>query len=87
MIKSYVYLSVILWYPNLQISSVQFTVLFVRLFIEYSIPQTFTVYQTLAISLLAMFFVKFSSLFGHNSTFCWVGEQFYIVLNRVPCEN
>ena len=57
--KSYVYLSVILWYPNLQISSVQFSEFFVRLFIEYSIPQTFRVYQTIAISLLAVFFVKF----------------------------
>ena len=52
-IKSYVYFSVILWYPTLQVSSVQFTVLFIRLFIEYSFPQTFRVYQTLAISLLA----------------------------------
>ena len=38
-IKSYVHLSVILWYPNLQVSSVQFTILFIGLFIKYSIPQ------------------------------------------------
>ena len=56
---------------------VQFTVFFIQLFIEYSFPQTFTVYQTLAISLLAMFFGEFLSLFGHNSTFCWEGGQFY----------
>ena len=53
-IKSYVYLSVIFWYPNLQDSSVQFSVFVTGLFIEFSIPQTFTVYQTLAISLLAI---------------------------------
>ena len=77
-IKSYVYLSVILWYPNLQVSSVQFSIFFIGLFIKYSIPQTFTVYQTLAISLLAVFFGQVFEIFGHNSTFCQVGRQFYI---------
>ena len=47
-----------------KVSFVQFTVLFVGLFIEYFIPKTFTVYQTFAISPLAMFFVEFLSLFG-----------------------
>ena len=42
-----------------------------------SIPsQTFTVYKNIAISLLAMFFVKLVSLFGHNSTFYQVGDSF-----------
>ena len=48
--------------PNLQVSSVQFTVFFIRLFIEYSFPQTFTVYQNIAISLLAMFGELFTGL-------------------------
>ena len=54
-----------------------------KLFIEYSIPQRFTVYQTLVISLLAMFFVRFLSLFGHNSTFCQLGGQFYVDWNSL----
>ena len=58
-IRSYVYLSVIPWYPTLQVSFVLFTVLYSSFFIKYSIPQTFTVYQILAISLLAMFLVSF----------------------------
>ena len=43
-------------------------------FIGYSIPQTFTVYQTLAISLLAMFFGKFLGFLGLNSILCWLGS-------------
>ena len=58
-IKSYVYLSVILWYPTLQISFALSTVLNSSFFVGYSFPQTFTVYQTLAISLLAVFLVSF----------------------------
>ena len=34
-----------------------------QIFGGYTIPQTFTVYQTLAISLLAMFFAKFWGFF------------------------
>ena len=44
---------------TLQVSFVLFTVLHSGIFVGYSIPQTFTVYQTLAISLLAMFFDKY----------------------------
>ena len=40
-------------------------------------PQTFTVYQTLAISLLAMLFGEFLSFFGHNSTFARWGTVSY----------
>ena len=58
-IKSYVYLSVILWYPTLQVSSGQFTVFDSSFYAVYSIPQTFKVYQTLAIFLLAIFFAMF----------------------------
>ena len=58
-IKSYVYFSVILWYPNLQVSSVQFTVFFIWLLNEYFFPQTYTVYQNIAISLLAMLLVSY----------------------------
>ena len=54
-IKSYVYLSVILWYPTLQVSPGQFTVFDSVFYAMYSSPQTFTVYQTLAIFLLAIF--------------------------------
>ena len=70
--------SVILWYANLQISSLQFTVLFVGLFVGYSIPQTFTVYQTLAISQLAVFFGKFLGFLGLNSILCQLEGQFQI---------
>ena len=58
-IKSYVYLSVILWYPTLQVSFALFTILNSIFFVGYSFPQTFTVYQTLAISLLAIFLANF----------------------------
>ena len=51
-------LSVILWYPTVQVSFVLFTLLYSSFFVGYSIPQTFTMYQILAISLLAMFFGK-----------------------------
>ena len=43
-IKSYVYLSVILWYSTLQISSGQFTVFDPIFYAVYSMPQTSTVY-------------------------------------------
>ena len=49
-------LSVILWYPTLQVSFALFTLLNSSYFVGYSFPQTFTVYETLAISLLAVFF-------------------------------
>ena len=62
-IKSDVYLSVILWYPTIQVSFALFTVLNSGYFVNSSIPQTFTVYQTLAISLLAVFFAKFLGFF------------------------
>ena len=64
--------SVIVWYTNLQISSVQF----IMLFVDYSIPQTFTVYQALAISLLAMVFGEFLGFLGLNSILCWLGYSF-----------
>ena len=70
--------SVILWYTNLQISSVQFTVLFVRFFASYSIPQTFTVYQTLAISLLAVFLGKCLGFFGSKHYYLPGEGQFQI---------
>ena len=57
-IKSYVFLSVILWCPNLQVTSVQFSVFVIRLFIEYSIPQTFSVSNPCNIS-LGHFLVSF----------------------------
>ena len=47
-------------------------------FVWYSIPQTFTVYQTLAISLLAMFFGEFLGFLGLNSTFFQLGGQFQV---------
>ena len=37
--KSYVYLSVILWYPTLQVSFVLFTLLYSSFFVGYSIPK------------------------------------------------
>ena len=77
-IKNYVYLFVILWYPTLQVSFIVFTVLYSSFFVNYSIPQTFTVYQTLAVSLLAMFFGKFLGFLGLNSTFFQLGGQFQI---------
>ena len=55
-IKSYVYFSVIFWYPDLQVS---FTILLFELLIENSIPQIFTVYQDIAIFLLAEFLTGF----------------------------
>ena len=76
-IKSYVYLSVILWYPTLQVSSGQFTVFDSIFYAIYSIPQSFTVYQTLAISLLAIFFGEILASLGVDSTLCWLGGQFY----------
>ena len=51
---------------------------FVFFFVSYSFPQTFTVYQNLAISLLAMFFGEFFGFFGKNSIFCQLGGQFQI---------
>ena len=65
-IKSYVYFSVILWYPNLQVSSVQFTVVLFKFLIKHLIPQTFTVYQDIAISFLIEFLVEFLTFSGHN---------------------
>ena len=44
-------------------------------FIEYSFPQTFSVYQTIAISLLTMFFTKFLAFLGLNSTFYQWGDS------------
>ena len=58
-IKNYVYLSVMLWYRTLQVSFVLFTVLNSSFFVGYSLPNTFTVYQTIAISLLAVFLATF----------------------------
>ena len=45
----------------------------------YSIPQIFTVYQTLAVFLLAIFSGEFFfvAFLGVNSTFCQMEGQFY----------
>ena len=72
----YVYLSVILWYPTLQVSFALFTVLNSSFFVGYSFPQTFTVYQTLAISLLAI-------IFGGNFWVFWLWTIFYASLGTV----
>ena len=76
-IKSYVYLSVILWYPTLQVSFVLFTVMNSGFIVGYSIPQTFTVYQTLQY-LCWPCFGKFLGFLGLNSILCWLGGQFQI---------
>ena len=77
-IKSYIYLSFILWYPSPQVSFALFTVLNSGFFVRYSIPQTFAVYQTLAISLLAMVFGEFLGFLGLNSILCQLGGQFQL---------
>ena len=68
-IKSYVYLSVILWVSTLQVSFALFTVLNYGFLLGIPSPKTFTVYQTLAISLLAMFFGDF--FIGFLLTIFW----------------
>ena len=45
----------------------------ISVFVRYSIPQTFTVYQTLALYLLAMCFGEFLGFLGLNSILCWLG--------------
>ena len=81
---------VILWYPTLQVSSGQFTVFDSILYTVYSTPPILTVYQTLAIFLLAIFFGKIWAFLGVNSTFCWLGDGFIqtrTVYYSVPHEN
>ena len=75
-IKSYVYLSVILWYPTLQVSFALFTVLNSRFFVGYS--------------LLVVFLVSFFVFFGQNYFFASWGDSFKYtrtVSTRIPHEN
>ena len=57
----------------LQVSSGQFTVFHCIFYAVYSIPQTFTVYQTLAIFLLAIFFGEILAFLDVNNTFLPAG--------------
>ena len=67
-----------LWYRNLQVSSVQFTGVFIGLFIDYSFPQTFTVCQNFAIYLLAVFLLSFYWLAANYIlTYCTEIQQIF----------
>ena len=77
-IKSYVYLSVILWYPTLQVYFALFTVLnssfFCRLFLP---PNIHSVLNPCSIS-VGHFFGEFLGFLALNHILCQLGGQFQI---------
>ena len=64
--------------PDLNICSVLFTLLLFEFLIKHSIPQTFTLYQDIAISLTTEFLAEFLTFSGHNSINYHAGLLFYI---------
>ena len=60
----------------LKIITVLLTVFSVEFLPEHSISQIFTVYQDIAISVLAKFFDEVLSFSGHNSIFYQIGDSF-----------
>ena len=74
-IKSYVYLSVILWYPTLQVSSVHFTVLFSGFFNRVFIPQCIKPLQYL--HCLGFFRVLYWLVANYILTYCLEIQQIF----------